>query len=244
MKPITEMTREELLVLEIKDIGQLLTPDEVVYMATSLGAFWAYDYEAAKAGKVGMHAVLKSGLHSDGFFVSRILLHPWNMRYIMANQIVLRLREANIQQPDYVVGIPDGATTLGEEVTWMLGSKRALMEKVDGRICFQTYPNPDANLLLIEDFCTRGTGFIEAVRAVLMKHPTVKIIPYDPVIINRGGLREVVVEGVGKFSVLPVVERRIQDWTPAECPLCTSGSKAIKPKATDENWRMLLESQK
>lgn len=244
MKPIVEMNREELLALEIKDIGRLLTPDEVVHMATTLGAFWSYDYEAAKAGRVGMHALLKSGLHSDGFFVSRIFLEPWNIRYIMANQIVLRLRRAILREPDYVVGIPDGATKLGEEVTWMLGAKPARMEKVEGRIYLTTTLEPGASLLLIEDFCTRGTGFIEAVKAVRENHPTVKVLPYDPVIINRGGLQELVVEEVGTFSVLPVVERRIQDWEADKCPLCAQGSTVIKPKATDENWRTLLASQK
>ena len=37
-------------------------------MAAMLGAFWSYDYEALKAGKPGMHALLKSGLHSEGLF--------------------------------------------------------------------------------------------------------------------------------------------------------------------------------
>ncbi len=244
MKAITEMTREELLTLEIRNIGRLLTPDEVVHIAVTLGAFWSYDYEAARSGKTGMHALLKSGRHSDGFFVSRILLEPWNIRYIIAQQVVLRLRAALLVVPDYVTGIPDGATKLGEEVTWMLGSQPACMEKVDGRIFLVTALKPNSTLLLVEDFCTRGTGFIEAVKAVRENHPSVQITPYDPVIINRGGLQEIVVDDIGRFSVLPVVEQRIQDWEPSECPLCALGSKAVKPKTTDENWHALLASQK
>ncbi|OHA21018.1 MAG: hypothetical protein A2849_01780 [Candidatus Taylorbacteria bacterium RIFCSPHIGHO2_01_FULL_51_15] len=246
MKPITEMTREELLFLEVKDIGRPLTAEEVIYMATTLGAFWSYDYEAAKAGRVGMHALLKSGLHSDGFFVSRIFLELWNIRYIMANQIMMRLRNMHVPQPDYVVGIPDGATKLGEEVTWMLGAKPAHMEKVEGRICLITPLEPGASLLLVEDVCTRGTGFIQAAESVLEQCSTTRIIACDPVIINRGGLQAVEVKGVGECSILPIVERRIQDWDPGkgECPLCALGSTAIKPKATGENWRTLLASQK
>lgn len=243
MKPILDMVREELLTLELKDISRLLTTSEVVHIAVTLGAFWTYDYAAADAGKVGLHALLKSGRHSDGFFVSRILLEPWNIRYIMAHQIRLRLLEAKVPMPDYVAGIPDGATKLGEEVTWMLGAKPARMEKVENRICLVTGLTPNATILLVEDFCTRGTGFREAVLEVTQNAPEMRILPYDPVIINRGGLRDIVVDGVGTFTVLPVVEQRIQDWDVAECPLCKLGSAPIKPKATDENWKVLTASQ-
>ena len=242
---ILKMGRPELLNLEPKDIylRRPLTPEEVVHMAKTLGAFWTYDYEAAKRGRVGMHAILKSGLHSDGFFVSRIMLQPWNILYAMAQQIVMRLQAANLPKPDYVAGIPDGATKLGDEVTWILGSKPARMEKVDSRIYLISPLKTDCSLLFIEDFCTRGTGFTEAVRAVKENHPSVHILPYDPVIINRGGLEEIVVEGIGIFKIMAVVENRINDWEPVDCPLCKLGSKPIKPKETEENWQAITTSQ-
>ena len=95
---------------------QLLTEEEVVYIAETLGAFWKYDYEAAKCGKVGLHAELKSLLHSDGFFISRILLEQPNIRTIMADQQVMRFNQLGIPRPDWVAGIPDGATELGKDL--------------------------------------------------------------------------------------------------------------------------------
>lgn len=240
---ILKMGRQELLSLDPKDVRRWLTPEEVVHMAKTLEAFWTYDYEAAKQGKVGLHARLKSERHSDGFFVSRIMLHPWNILYVMARQIVMRLQAAGVPKPDYVAGIPDGATELGEVVTWMLSSKPARMSKTDGRIYLDTPLETDCSLLLVEDFCTRGTGFTEAVRVVKENHPSVYILPYDPVIINRGGLKEIVVEGVGIFKIVAVVENRIEDWEPAECPLCKLGSKPIKPKETEYNWQAITTSQ-
>ena len=119
------------------------------------------------------------------------------------------------------------------------------MEKVDGRISLVTPTNPGETLLLAEDFCTQGTGFKEAVAEVQRKSPCTLIAQYDPVIVNRGGLMEIVVEGVGSFKIVPVVERRIQDWDPAKgCKLCNLGSVAIKPKASDDNWHALSFSQK
>lgn len=244
---IIGMTREELLPLDPSDVSRSLTAEEIIYIATTLGAFWTYDYVAAKVGRVGLHALLKSELHSDGFIVSRILLEPKNIRHIVARQstrqMVMKLNEARIKRPDYVVGVPDGATLLGREVADMLNASRAKMIKVAGRLVLVTKIPDNATLLLVEDFCTRGTGFIEAVLQIKSAQPRVKIVPYNPVIINRGGLKEIVVEGVGNFIILPVVERKIQDWNPNDCPLCALGSRAIKPKATDENWNLLVKSQ-
>ncbi|MDP3685408.1 MAG: hypothetical protein Q8R32_01085 [bacterium] len=243
MNDILRMTKEKLLALTVETTPWPLTAEGVVHIATTLGAFWVYDYAAAEQGRVGAHALLKSGLHSDGFFDSRILLAPENIRRILSHQIVMRLWEAHIPTPDYVAGVPDGATALGSDIADILGVREAHMEKVDGRIVLKSKIPSGATVLLAEDFCTRGTGFVEAVRAIALKQPFAKILPVDPVIINRGGLKEILVEEVGTFTVLPIAEWRIQDWDPKDCPPCALGSTAIKPKASPENWGALVTSQ-
>lgn len=222
MKSILEMGRDELLALRPESVQQGLTPEEVVHLARIFGAFWSYDYKAAREGKVGLHAVLKFGRHSDGFFNSRILLQPENIRLIIAGQMARKLREANILLPDYVAGIPDGATKLGEDIATIFQAKNAVMKKgEDGRIFLVTEIEAEASVLLVEDFCTRGTGFKEAAKVVADRQPRAGIIPLDPVILNRGGLETIIAENIGTFRVLPVVELRVQDWDPAEgCPLC------------------------
>lgn len=214
-------------------------------MARTLGAFWVYDYKALEQGKPGMHALLKSGLHSDGFLVSKILLGSENILRIMANQITMRYRDTGESLPDWVAGVPDGATALGKAVADALGVRNAEIVKVDGRISLITPIRPAQELLLVEDFCTRGTGFTETVTEVKRQSPYAVVLRYNPVIVNRGGLKTISVKGAGDFAVLPVVERRILDWDPADkgCPLCARGSTPIKPKATDENWRLLTTSQ-
>lgn len=242
---IQDMELAELLKLKPGEIDRLLTPGEVIHIALTLGAFWKYDYEAAKQGRFGKHAILKSKLHSDGFFISRILLEPENIRLIIADQIVRKLRYGRVwPRPDYVAGVPDGATKLGEDVARMLDSKNAVMKKSDGRISLVTEIEPGASVLLVEDFCTRGTGFKEAVNVVTTSQPRAGIVPVDPVILSRGGTKVIIVENVGTFAVLPVVEWRVQDWDPAKgCPLCDMGSVPIKPKETDESWRDITTSQ-
>lgn len=240
-----QMAKEELLVLPVKDLLPLLSSGEkLIQIAKTLGAFWTYDYKSAEEGRVGMHALLKSGLHSDGFFVSKILLGPENIRRAIAQLMVeCLLIRATIKNPDYVAGVPDGATSLGSLIAGMLPSHEAKMRKVDGRIVLESEIPSGSSLLLVEDFCTRGTGFKEAVKEVKSQQPLVELVPYDPVIINRGGLKKIQVEQIGTFEILPLVEQRIQDWDANDCSLCKRGSIVIKPKATDENWHQIATSQ-
>jgi len=240
---IIGMSKEELLRLTYQDIGhRFLTSYEILYIAKALGAFWQYDYEAKERGRLGMHALLKSGQHSDGFFISRVLLEPENIREIIAHQMVMRIEKAEVPIPDYIAGIPKGATELGLEVSKIMGTEDVRMEKVGGKIKLTQHINPGDSILLVEDFCTRGTGFAEGVAEVKNAAPEACILRYNPVIINRGGLEKVSTI-VGDCNILPVVEMRIQDWDPNNCPLCKLGSEVIKPKESDENWAAINRSQ-
>ncbi len=244
---ILAMGKEEILQLQVPDVRMPMPMEEFFHIGKILGSLWAYDHQAAKQGKVGMHAELKSKLHSDVFFVSKIFLEPENICEIMAYQMVDRLQQYPhqvIRPTDYVGGIPDGATKLGKWIARLLGSKEAKLEKKDGKIVLESSIPDGATLLLIDDVCTRGTAILEAAGDIKQKCPGVKILPYDPVILNRGGLSWVQDMHVGRFTIIPIVERKIDDWPAEKCPLCALGSKPIKPKATEENWKQLNESQR
>jgi len=113
MIDILSMQQADLLVLPSKFVNRPLRTEEVIHIAKTLDAFWSYDYEAAAQGKVGAHALLKSGRHSDGLFVSRIMLGHKNILKIMAQQLALKFEDTEVLEPEYVAGIPDGATRLG-----------------------------------------------------------------------------------------------------------------------------------
>ncbi|MDD3151102.1 MAG: hypothetical protein PHV68_09775 [Candidatus Gastranaerophilales bacterium] len=247
MKDILRMGRDEILAFTPDDIDRLLTAEELIHMAKLLGAYWQYDYEAAKAGMVGLHAELKSGRHSDGFFVSRIMLAKRNVLEIIAHQLAMKVRESifvdNIPIPDYVAGIPAGATPIGEKLAQIIGAKPAEMDKVNGCIKLITQLPPNTTIIVVEDFITRGTGIAEAIQEIERCQPKAKIYRFVPAIINRGGITEKHVIGVGTVYPLPIAEVRINDWNPEDCPLCAKGSKPIKPKATDKNWEEITHSQ-
>jgi len=235
MSGVIGVTKEELIALDPRSVNRQLSKEEIIYIATTLGAYWQYDYEAVKQGRPGMHAILKSELHSDGFFISRILLEFPNIRCIIANQLVLKFNQLEIPKPDWIAGIPDGATKLGKDVAEIMGVKKAEMKKEDDRIVLVSSLGAGDSLLLVEDFCTRGTGFTEAISAILSKQPEVKILPYELVILNRGGLKEIVIEGVDSFKIVPAAEHRVNDWKPEECPLCKMGSTPIKPTTSEKS---------
>lgn len=222
---------------------RLLIGEEVIYIARALEAFWTYDYEALKRGRAGFHAELKSVLHSDGFLVSKVMLAPSNIKVIVAGQIGLKFKQLGLLKPDWVAGIPDGATELGKLVAMLLGTKEAEIKKEEGRITLISDIPAGDTLLPIEDFCTKGTGFKETVKEIISKQPRIEILPVEMVIVNRGGLEEIVVDDVGAFKIVALAEHRINDWKPEDCPLCKMGSRPIKPKATDENWRLITTSQ-
>ena len=94
---------------------------------------------------------------------------------------------------------------------------------------------------------------IKEVRDILSKQPEADILPYELVIVNRGGLKEIEVEIPGKepktrsFKIVAAAEHRIKDWDPEKtCPVCNLGSGVIRPKDPDhpENWDILINSQK
>jgi orotate phosphoribosyltransferase len=238
------LNQEQLIALDPKEVGFFINDEGIVYMAKTLDAYWQYDYEAAKTGKFGYHALLKSLRHSNGFFVSKILLQYPNILEIVATQLVYRYRYYKLPVPEWVAGIPDGAKKLGEKVAELMGVRFAKMEKVDGRIKIISHMPPGSTLLLVEDFCTRGTGFKEAVKEIKNQQPDVIILPYELVALNRGGLGGILVEDIGPFLIISAAYYPVDDWAPEACPLCEMGSIPIKPKETDENWNLITGSQK
>lgn len=245
-----EMSKDDLIQLEPKDVTKSLTSEEVLHIFSAFGGFWQYDYKAAEAGRVGRHAKLKSGRCSDGFLYSKTVLSYPHLCAIMAQQMAQMVRMKlrgdgwKVRRPKYVAGIPDGATELGRNFADIVGSEVAEMRKEDGRIQLVSFLQNGDTLLLLEDFCTRGNGLLEAVTNVLKINSAIKFIPFEPVIVNRGGLQEIKYSDNICFTILPVVIHRIQDWDQSQCPLCKMGSIPIHPKNPGSNWEILVNSQK
>ncbi len=226
-------------------ITRILSSEEIMYIAEALGVFWQYDYYAAYYEKKwGYHAELKSGKHSDAFFDSKLILQYPNVKKLIAYQMVMRIKRQKWGIPDFIGGVPDGATELAKEMAAIMGAEFAELEKKEGRIVLITNLG-HASLLLVEDVCSAGTGFTEAVLHIRSKEPNVRFFPVEPVILNRGGLRKIYIEGEWtSFKIVALAIRPVREWEVKHCPLCERGSKAIKPKETKENWHLITTSQR
>ena len=243
---IQKLGLDDLLSLDPKEIGDYnFQATDLIHIAKTLGAYWHYDYDAAyKWGKLGLHAELKSGVHSDEMFVSKILLKPTNILEIIAAEMARKIRgKLDNVRPDWIAGIPDGATKLGEAVAQSLYVKNIRMKKIRGRIIFDEDVPAISTGLFVEDFFTRGTGVVEAVKLLYEVQSNAKVLKYNPVILNRGGASTFYIPGIGTCWNLPLATRKANDWLVKDCPLCAMGSEAIKPKATDENWEAITTSQ-
>jgi hypothetical protein len=111
MKTLIGMNRGDLEVLEASDVDWLITPDELLYTAGVFEAFWQYNGDAAKEGRKGLHAELKSGLHSDGFFARdpRLLQsqHPFHPESLRSDLLKSPYREHSL------AATPPAASTPG-----------------------------------------------------------------------------------------------------------------------------------
>lgn len=246
MIKILGMAREDIVNnLNPYRVTRILSSEEIMYIAEVLGAFWQYDYYAAyQEGKWGYHAELKSGQHSDAFFDSKLILQYPNIKKLIAYQMVMRIKRLKWGIPNFIGGVPDGATELAREVAGVMGAEFAELEKKDGRIILISKLG-HASLLLVEDVCSAGTGFREAVLNIRSKEPSVRFFPVEPVVLNRGGHKKIYVEGEWEdFKIVALAVRPTREWEPKHCLLCEGGSKVIKPKETEENWRLITTSQR
>ncbi len=252
-----------------------LTSGEFSYVVQILDAIWVYNYEAAKSGKVGHHALLKSGEHSDVFVEASAVLKYQNLRAIIVSTLLNQSRQMLAIadkfpdfKPDFVAGVPRGATLLAEEVTKLLGAMAKIpgvrnlkMEKVDGRIVLTDELQADSKILFVEDALSKGTGVREAALEIKSKQPKARFLPYTLTFLNRTGVREIMVEGAGVFQIMSCLESplsyplpapigdfsppvQIHSWPADQCLLCALGSEPIKPKDPKENWDILKKSQK
>lgn len=231
-------SKEDLLALKPRHLGvrsNLLTSEETMHIAEVLGSIWRYDYCALAEGKPGYHALLKSGLHSDGFFDSYIMLGHENILEIMAYWLSFYLRNLRVLV-DYVAGIPNGATKLGEKISQKLSFQdpEPLLKKEGNEIVLAKPIPSGSRVLLVEDCFTRGTAFRQASR-VLVEAKAI-VLPILLAVMNRNKRLRQGWTPDQKLRVIYLADFTAKAWKPRECPLCKAGSIAVKPK---ENWKLL-----
>jgi orotate phosphoribosyltransferase len=171
------------------------------------------------------HFILTSGLHSGQYIEKfRILEHP---RYteMLCKEIAEQYKGLNITA---VVGPMTGGIIIAYETARHLGAKSIFTERINGRMQFRRgfTLSPDDNVIIVEDIITTGGSVKEVIEEVKRFGSTISGLSC---LVDRSNSE-------AKFSMpfKPLLVMDAVNYFPDDCPLCKSGSKAVKLGSTNK----------
>lgn len=171
------------------------------------------------------HFVLSSGLHSDRYFQCALMLERPERAEMLATELARQLRASDTSSFDVVIGPALGAVTWAYEVARALGCRAQFTERKDDEMSLRRgfTIQPKDRVLVVEDVFTTGGSAREVVDLLA----TLGVRPLAVAcIVNRSGGNPFAQDGLPCFELARV---DVKTWKPEACPLCQSGSAAIKP---------------
>ena len=166
------------------------------------------------------HFQLTSGLHSPHYFqCAKVLQYPKYL-HLFAGEIAKHFAYAEIE---VVISPAIGGVVVGTEVGRMMGVRTMFAERKEGvmelRRGFEL--RGGERVLVVEDVVTTGGSVNEVMDIVRASGATVSGVGF---IVDRSN-------GKTQFDAkqFSVLQMDVITYKPAECPLCASGSKAVKP---------------
>ena len=228
---------------------RLMTKEEMVAIFNHFDAFWQYDGEPHPNKP---HALLKSGMHSNGFIACKNVLDYSLMcklfAYEMFKNISLYKEDSGMPKINVVVASAYSALNLGYEVARILAKiypeiKFTQVEKdKEGKpTIIRGGINPKYNVLVINELMTTPGGSTWETKETVLKcngdKPAPNIVIPSFVLAHRSESHEL----KDGSKVIPVFHFDMTDWdvpNGEKCPLCEAGSEAIKPK-DGNNWNII-----
>ena len=166
------------------------------------------------------HFQLTSGLHSNRYFqCAKVFQYPHHAE-TLCSEIAVNFKNSNI---DVVVSPAVGGIVVGQEVARLLGVRHIFTERVDGQMVLRRGFTIDSGqkALVVEDVTTTGGSVKEVIKTLQGMGATV--VSVGAVVDRSGGTVDF---GVPYFSLLQI---EVETFEPENCPLCESGSEAVKP---------------
>lgn len=191
----------------------------------ALGAFWIHDGNPNRP-----HALLTRGKHSNGFFDGTKVIQRPSLLGEACNDL-LEGSDAGNLTPDWVIGSALGAIPIAHEFARQLDIMAGFTERaMDESMGLKRFTlKPGSEVLVVEDTITTGMTTEETVEA--LEGAGAIIQPPIYALMNRSGRAKLT-----GLPIIALVNREMPIWKPEECPLCTVGSEAVRPK---ENWKKL-----
>lgn len=191
-------------------------------------AIWIHDGKPTRP-----HALLTSGLHSDGFVnCTYVTQHPRLLKRIVNEREALASKLPT-GPVNWVIGSPMGAITLAHEIAERLGCRAGFSEKDGEAMTLKRFElEPGAKVLVCEDVVSTGGSTRKTIEAIQAAgRGKAEILPVIIALVNRSGAAD-----LDGRKIEAVVTPSIHTWKPEACPLCAKGSEAVRPKS---HWKAL-----
>lgn len=170
------------------------------------------------------HFLLSSGLHSDRYLQSALLLQHPEHAATLCRAMVERLPDDLRQAIDVVVGPAMGAVLVSYESARALGVRSLFTERQEGQMVLRRgfTLRPGEKVLVVEDVITTGGSTRECIRGIEAAGGHVIAVAS---LVDRSG-------GAADFAEIPfhpLIRLSVQTWEADACPLCAKGSTPVKP---------------
>lgn len=170
------------------------------------------------------HFVLSSGLHSDRYLQTALLLQHVAIAERLGKDLASQFKD----RVDVVVSPAIGGLIIGHEVARAKGCRAIFAEKDDkGKPALRRgfTLTPKDKVLVIEDVITTGLSTAEVVK--LVQENGAELVGIGSVV-NRSVGQNPHLEQFKKplHSILTLA---VESWQPSECRLCKQGVPAVKP---------------
>jgi len=166
------------------------------------------------------HFILSSGLHSDRYVQCALVLQDPRVAAQLCSQLAERL---SYLKPAVVAAPALGGVLVAHEVARALGVRALFTERQDGAMTLRRgfTLEPGTPTLVVEDVITTGLSTRETIECI--DEAGGKVVGAGSLIDRSGGTADL---GLPKASLITL---KIQNYNPADCPLCKEGFPVVKP---------------
>jgi orotate phosphoribosyltransferase len=166
------------------------------------------------------HFLLSSGLHSDRYLQSALVLQQPDMATKLCAALAALFKDQRI---DVVIAPALGGVFVSHETARALGVRALFAERVNGTLTLRRgfAIRPGERVLVVEDVITTGKSTRETIEVVKQAGGTV--VAAASLVDRSGGKTEL---GVPYRSLVTL---EVPSYEAASCPLCKAGSAPVKP---------------
>lgn len=185
-----------------------MTPEEVLDLYRKSGAL------------LEGHFLLSSGLHSDRYLQSALVLQHPHMAERLGSALAGRFREFS---PDCVIAPALGGILVAHEVARALGVRALFAERVEGKLKLRRgfFIQAGERVIVVEDVVTTGVSTKETMEVVRSLGGLV--IAAGALVDRSNGASDLGVP----FQALLTLD--VPTYPPEQCPLCRQGVPVVKP---------------